>query len=475
MADLVRDKKIVGISDIRDESSNADGVRVIVELKKDSFPKKVLNQLYKLTQLQTSFGYNMIALWERGIQPKLYNLKEMLLEFIDHRKEVVTRRTQYELKIAAARAHILEWLKIALDHIDEVIKTIRASETRDEARTNLMSQFDLSQLQADAILEMRLQKLAGLERQKVEDELKEKKILIADLEDILAKPDRIISIIWDELDVIGESFGDERRTQVNAGKVGEFNAKDTIPNEDVVVVLTKNNYVKRLKSSAFRTQRRGGKWITTATKEDDEIYLVVPTTNHADLLFFTSQWRVFTLPAYEVPETTRIAKGQAIVNLLNLQKGEEISAILDITREENKYLFFVSQMWIVKKLELDQVRNIRANGLKVVGVKEWDSLKWVKTTTGHDSIFIATREWKAIQFHEDDVRAMWRAAAWVKWIGLKKDDLQRYLQQKIEKTLIFFLYLKQDKLSGSISNEFEKPQEWRSELYLRNSKISLMR
>jgi len=222
--------------------------------------------------------------------------------------------------------------------------------------------------------------------------------------------------------LIGESFGDERRTRVNAGKVGEFNAKDTIPNEDVVVVLTKNNYVKRLKSSAFRTQRRGGKWITTATKEDDEIYLVVPTTNHADLLFFTSQGRVFTLPAYEVPETTRIAKGQAIVNLLNLQKGEEISSILDITREENKYLFFVSQMWVVKKLELDQVRNIRANGLKVVGVKEWDSLKWVKTTTGHDSIFIATREWKAIQFHEDDVRSMWRAAAWVKWIGLKKDD-----------------------------------------------------
>jgi len=421
MADLVRDKKIVGISDIRDES-NKDGVRVIVELKKDSFPKKVLNQLYKLTQLQTSFGYNMIALGERGIQPKLFNLKEMLLEFIDHRKEVVTRRTQYELKIAAARAHILEGLKKALDNIEEVIKTIRASATRDEARENLISKFDLSKLQADAILEMRLQKLAGLERQKVEDELAEKLLLIADLEDILAKPERIITIIDWELDVINESFGDERRTAVNSGKVGEFNAKDTIPNEDVVIVLTKNNYVKRLKSSAFRTQRRGGKWITTATKEDDEIYLVVPTCNHADLLFFTSQGRVFTLPAYEIPETTRIAKGQAIVNLLNLQKGEEISAILDITREENKYLFFVSRMGIVKKLDMDGVRNIRANGLKVVGVKEGDELKWVKTTTGHDSIFIATREWKAIQFHEDDVRPMGRAAAGVKWIGLKKDD-----------------------------------------------------
>lgn len=218
MADLVRDKKIVGISDIRDES-NKDGVRVIVELKKDSFPKKVLNQLYKLTQLQTSFGYNMIALGERGIQPRLFNLKEMLLEFIAHRKEVVTRRTQYELKIAQARAHILEGLKIALDHIDAVIKTIRASETKDEAKTNLMTQFDLSALQADAILEMRLQKLAGLERQKIENELKEKLLLIADLEDILAKPERIISIVDGELDVILESFGDERRTEVHSSKV----------------------------------------------------------------------------------------------------------------------------------------------------------------------------------------------------------------------------------------------------------------
>ena len=421
MAELVRDKKIVGISDIRDES-NKDGVRVIVELKKDSFPKKILNQLYKLTSLQTSFGYNMIALGDRWMQPRLYNLKEMLLEFLQHRKEVVTRRTQYELKIAQARAHILEGLKKALDHIDAIIKTIRASETKEEAKENLIANFDLSDLQADAILEMRLQKLAGLERQKVEDELKAKLELIADLQDILAKPERIVAIIDGELDVIKESYGDERRTQVQLGKVWEFNAKDTIPNEDVVVVLTKNNYVKRLKSSAFRTQRRWGKWITTATKEDDEIYLVVPTTNHADLLFFTSQWRVFSLPAYEIPETSRIAKWQAIVNLLNLQKGEEISAILDITREKNTYLFFVSEMGIVKKLNMDLVRNIRANGLKVVGVKEGDELKWVKTTTGNDSIFIATREGKAIQFHEEDVRPMWRSAAWVKGIGLKNHD-----------------------------------------------------
>jgi len=230
---------------------------VIVEIKKDAFPKKILNQLYKLTPLQTSFGYNMIALGDKGIQPKLYNLKDILLEFIDHRKEVVTRRTQHELRIAEARAHILEGLKIALDHIDAIIKCIRASDTKEIAKENLIEQFQLSGLQADAILEMRLQKLAGLERQKVEDELAEKLALIDDLRDILAKPERVVAIIDGELDVIQESFGDERRTQVNSGKVGEFSAKDTIPNEDVVVVLTKNSYIKRLKASVFRTQKRG--------------------------------------------------------------------------------------------------------------------------------------------------------------------------------------------------------------------------
>ena len=230
---------------------------MIVEIKKDAFPKKILNQLYKLTPLQTSFGYNMIALGDKGIQPKLYNLKDILLEFIAHRKEVVTRRTQHELRIAEARAHILEGLKIALDHIDAIIKCIRASDTKEIAKENLIEQFQLSGLQADAILEMRLQKLAGLERQKVEDELAEKLALIDDLRDILAKPERVVAIIDGELDVIQESFGDERRTQVNSGKVGEFSAKDTIPNEDVVVVLTKNSYIKRLKASVFRTQKRG--------------------------------------------------------------------------------------------------------------------------------------------------------------------------------------------------------------------------
>lgn len=421
IADLVRDKKIVGISDIRDES-NKDSVRVIIEIKKDAFPKKILNLLYKLTPLQTSFGYNMIGLWERGRQPRLFNLKEFLQEFIAHRKEVVTRRTSYELKIAEARAHILEGLKKALDHIDEIIKLIKASSTKDEARINLMNDFSFSQIQADAILEMRLNKLAGLERKKIEDELNEKHLLIADLKDILEKPERVIAIINEELDYVKNTFGDERRTLVNAGKVGEFNPKDTIPNEEVMVVLTKNSYIKRLKANTFRTQRRGGKGVSTGTKENDEIKLIVPTSNHNDLLYFTTKWRVFTLPTYEIPETSRTAKGQPIINLLSLQKDEEIAAILDISKEEKEFLFFVTKNGIVKKLEMSQVKNIRANGLKVAWVKEWDELSWVKTTWGEDNIFIATKEWKAIQFDETDVRPMWRAAAWVKGINLKSED-----------------------------------------------------
>jgi DNA gyrase subunit A len=285
-----------------------------------------------------------------------------------------------------------------------------------------MKKFSFSDIQATAILEMRLNKLAWLERQKIEDELNEKLILIADLLDILAKPERINSIIDTEFDEALEVFGDERRTKVNAAKVWEFNPKDTIPNEEVMIAFSKKSYIKRVKPTAFRTQRRGGKWISTWTKEDDEIMLMVPTMNHSDLLFFTTKWRVFNLPAYEIPETSRTAKWQPVVNLLNLQKGEEIAAILDITRAENKFLFFVSKNWIVKKLDMEEVRKIRQSWLKVVWVKEWDDLMWVKTTSWNDNIFLATHNWKAIQFNESDVRPMGRWAAWVKWINLKEGD-----------------------------------------------------
>ena len=421
IADLVGEKKIVWISDIRDES-NKDGVRVIIELKKDSFPKKILNQLYQLTPLQTSFGYNMIALGERGMQPKVYNLKEILEEFITHRKEVIVRRTKFELWVAEAREHILAGLKKALDHIDAIIKLIRASDTKEDAKVNLMQKFDFSDRQAEAILEMKLQKLAGLERKKIEDELNEVLSLIKDLRDILDKPGRVVSLIIEELDYVKQTFGDGRLTKVNSGKVGEFSAKDTIPNEEIVLVVTKNNYLKRMKANSFRVQRRGGVGITTGTKEDDEIKYLIPSMNHNDILFFTSRGRVFTLPAYEIPETSRIAKGQAAINLISLQKDEEIAAILDITEEKNKNLFFVTDRGTVKKLSMSEVKNIRSSGLIVLKIKEGENLAWVRTTSGNDNIFIATHDGKAIQFSEDDVRPMGRAASWVRGIRLKGKD-----------------------------------------------------
>lgn len=419
IADLVKEKKIVGISDIRDES-NKEWVRVIIEIKKDAFPKKILNQLYKLTALQTSFGYNMIWLWDRWTQPRLYNLKDLLISFVNHRKEVIEMRTRFDLKVAEARVHILEWLKIALDNIDEVIRVIRNS--YDDAEIQLQQRFDLSAIQAEAIVEMKLRRLQWLEKEKIEEELREKHIFIDDLKDILAKPERIVTIIIEELDEIKEKFGDERRTKINAWKIGEFNPKDTIPNEDVFVVLTKNNYVKRLKADSFRTQKRWWKWVITGTKEDDEISLIIPVSNHDDLLYFTSQGRVFTLPAYEVPETSRTAKGQPIINFIGLQKDEIVSSIIDISREKDKYLFFTTKKWVAKKLELTEVKNIRSNGLRVLWIRDWDKLSWVKTTSWKDSIFIATKEWKAIQFDENDVRPMWRNASWVRWINLKWND-----------------------------------------------------
>ncbi|MGE4443839.1 MAG: DNA gyrase subunit A [Candidatus Altimarinota bacterium] len=419
IAELVKEKKIVGISDLRDES-NKDGVRVVVELKKDAFPKKILNQLYKLTPLQTSFGYNMIALGDKGKQPKLHNLKEILVEFINHRKEVVTNRTIYELKIAEARAHILEGLKIALDNIDEVIKVIRSS--YNDAEIQLMKAFGLSQIQAEAIVEMKLRRLQGLEKEKIENELLEKLAFIADCKDILEKPERITTIVIEETEQIKEIFGDKRRTQINNAKIGEFNPKDTIANEEVVITISKNSYIKRILSSSFRTQRRGGVGVTTATKEEDEIKLILSTKNHNDLLFFTSRGRVFTLPAYEIPEATRTAKGQPIINLLSLDKNEEISSVLDITEEKNKYLFFVTSKGTSKKLLMEEVKKIRSSGLIVLKIKDEDSLAWVKTTSGDDNIFIATKEGKAIQFSEDDVRPMGRAASGVRGIKLKDTD-----------------------------------------------------
>lgn len=448
VADLVRDKQIVGISDIRNES-NKESIRVVIELKKDAFPKKILNQLYKMTTLQTSFGFNMIALHKRGIQPKLFNLKDILLEFVDHRVEVVTRRTQYELKIAKARAHILEWLKIALDNIDAVIETIKKSKDKEEASQQLQAKFKLSVLQAQAILEMQLQRLSGLERKKIEDELAEKMLLITDLEDILAKPERINAIIIEELEEIKEKYGDDRRTEIHASPLGEFNPKDTIPNEDMMVVLSKAGYIKRIKAASYRTQKRGGKWVATATKDEDEVRIILPAKNHDDLWFFTSNGRVFQLPTYELPEAVRTSKWQPIINFVSLQKDEEISTILLANKADQKYLFLATQLGTVKRLERSQITNIRQNGLIVMKVKDGDKLGWVKPTSGEDNIILVSKKGQAIQFNETDARAMGRAASGVRGIRLKEWD--RLVTANVVSDDVVFVMTVAEKWLGKIS------------------------
>ncbi len=421
IAELVSEKIIVGISDIRDES-NKDSVRIVIEMKRDAFPKKILNQLYKLTPLQTSFSFNMIALTDRGLQPKLFNLREILEEFIGHRKEVVTRRTQYDLAIAEARAHILEGLKIALDNIDAVIRTIKESKTKEEAHLALMNNFQLSEKQATAILEMQLQRLAGLERKKIEDELAEKIILIADLRDILANPIRVRDIIITELKDIHEKFWDDRRTEVHIGALGEWNPTDTIPNEDVVVTLSKNWYIKRVKSSSFRVQRRGWKGITTAVKDEDEIATILSTQNHNTLLFFTNTGRVFRLAAYEIPEMQRTAKGQPMVQLLSLAKDEYVTAVLDLAKITWQHLFLISSKAIVKRIDISDILNIRSSWLIVMKPRENDALGWVYVTSGTDNMLLVSRGWKVIQFSETDVRVMGRAAAGVRWMHIADSD-----------------------------------------------------
>lgn len=421
VARLVTEKIVNGIAEVRDES-NKEGIRVVIELKRDSFPREVLNQIFKLTQLQSSFAYNMIGLTDRGMQPKLFNLREILEEFIVHRKEVVTRRTQYELRIAEERAHILEGLKIALDHIDEVIETIKKSKDRQDASTQLQAKFALSERQAVAILEMQLQRLSGLERKKIEDELIEKLAIIADLKDILAKPERVKTIIEEELKEVEEKYGDDRRTEIQKSPLGQFSAKDTIPNEDVIITLSKQGYIKRLKATTYRTQKRGWTGVATATKDEDEIQTILLVQNHDDLWFFTSTGRVFQLPAYEIPEFSRTAKGSPIVNFLSLQPTESISTVLNASEANKPFLFFATKQGTVKRIDRTEITNIRSSGLIVLKVKEDDALGWVCPTSGEDMMLLVSHNGQAIQFKETDVRAMGRAAVGVRGIRLKWED-----------------------------------------------------
>ena len=423
IADLVKDKKIDSIKALRDESDR-DGVRVVIELKKDAYPKKVLNALYKHTSLQTTFHCNMLALVDGGIQPKVLTLKMILEEYIKHRQEVIKRRTQYELAKALERAHILEGLMIALQNIDEVIKTIKASKDKEVAKAALMKKFKLSERQTIAILEMRLQSLANLEQQKIENELKEKKLLIAQLEEILASIVKMRAIIKDELIALTVKFGDDRRTEVVAHGMKEFNVEDLVPNEEALVMMTRDGYIKRTEPDTFKVQARGGKGIIgLTTKEEDSVLFMFTTLTHNDVLFFTTKGRVFQLKAYEIPQASRIAKGTPIVNFLQLIGGEQISSILPLDKlSTSKYLFFATEKGLVKKVELSAFANVRRSGLIAIKIKEDDKLIWAKPTSGNDHIQLVTSQGQAIRFKETDVRDMGRNAAGVNGIRLHKDD-----------------------------------------------------
>jgi DNA gyrase subunit A len=422
IADLVRDKKLVGIADLRDETARGQ-VRIVIDLKKDAYPKKLLNQLYKLTPLQTSFHFNMMALVD-GIQPRVLGLQDILTEHIKHRQTVVRRRTEFELRKAKERAHVLEGLKIALDHIDEVIATIRASETTEDAQNNLMKQFKLSEIQAKAILAMQLRALAGLERKKVEDELAELLKLIAKLEGILADEKKILKIIKDELLEIKKQYGDERRTKVVAGELGKLSDEDLIADEQVAVTLTAANYIKRSPLAEYKRQGRGGKGRRgMATREEDVIEHVVSASTHDFLLFFTNKGRVFRLKAYEVPAVGLNAKGIAIVNLLQLQPEETVSSVINVSKtHEAKNLIMCTVRGTIKKTPFEQYQNVRSSGLIAINLDQGDELKWIRTTTGDNEVVISTSQGQAIRFHEKGARPMGRVARGVRGIRLRPGD-----------------------------------------------------
>lgn len=422
IAALVHDKKVSGIADIRDESSRGS-VRVVVELKKDAYPKKLLNQLYKLTPLQTAFHYNMLALVD-GIQPRVLGLQDIINEYIRHRQNVVRRRTEFELRKAKERAHILEGLKTALDHIDEVIATIRASQTTEEAQENLISQFSLSEIQAKAILAMQLRTLAGLERQKIEDELTELKKLIAGLESILADEKKVLKIIKDELLQMKKQFGDERRTKIVPQELNKMSDEDLVPDEQVVVTLTSANYIKRSSIVEYKKQGRGGKGRRgMVTREEDAIDHVVNASTHDFLLFFTNRGRVFRLKTYELPAVSLNAKGIALINLLQLQPEEKVSSVINITKtNKSGFLFMCTIRGVVKKTAFEQYKNVRSSGLIAINLDAGDELRWICMTDGAQEIVISTSLGQAIRFHEKDVRAMGRVSRGVRGIRLRAGD-----------------------------------------------------
>ena len=419
---LVQEKRIEGITAVRDES-NREGVRFVIEVKRDASANVILNNLFKMTQMQTNFGFNMLAI-QNGV-PKILSLRQILDAYIEHQKEVVVRRTRFDKEKAEARAHILEGLLIALDHIDEVIRIIRASETDAEAQAELMSKFKLSERQSQAILDMRLRRLTGLERDKIQSEYDDLLALIADLADILAKPERVSQIIKDELDEVKRKFGDQRRTELMVGEVLSLEDEDLIEESDVLITLSNKGYIKRLDQAEFTAQKRGGRGVQgTGVKDDDFVRELVSTSTHDHLLFFTNKGRVYRLKGYEIPEYGRTAKGLPIVNLLKLDEGESIQTIINVEseRSDDAYLFFTTRHGIVKRTSVKEFANIRQNGLKALNLKDEDELINVLLTEEDTDIIIGTKFGYAVRFNQSVVRGMSRGATGVKGVNLREGD-----------------------------------------------------
>ncbi len=419
---LVQEKRIEGITAVRDES-NREGVRFVIEVKRDASANVILNNLFKMTQMQTNFGFNMLAI-QNGV-PKILSLRQILDAYIEHQKEVVVRRTRFDKEKAEARAHILEGLLIALDHIDEVIRIIRASETDAEAQAELMSKFKLSERQSQAILDMRLRRLTGLERDKIQSEYDDLLALIADLADILAKPERVSQIIKDELDEVKRKFGDQRRTELMVGEVLSLEDEDLIEESDVLITLSNKGYIKRLDQDEFTAQKRGGRGVQgTGVKDDDFVRELVSTSTHDHLLFFTNKGRVYRLKGYEIPEYGRTAKGLPVVNLLKLDEGESIQTIINVEseRSDDAYLFFTTRYGIVKRTSVKEFANIRQNGLKALNLKDEDELINVLLTEEDTDIIIGTKFGYAVRFNQSAVRGMSRIATGVKGVNLREGD-----------------------------------------------------
>ncbi len=423
IAELARDRKIEGIRDVRDESDRS-GMRLVIILKQDAQPKKVLNALYKHTQMQTTFGVNMLALVEGGRQPRLLTLKRMLQEYIDHRREVIRRRTEFDLDKARARAHILEGLKIALDNLDAVITTIRNSRSRDNARTNLMNGFALSEAQANAILEMQLGRLAALERQRIEDEYREVIQLIGELEDILANPRKILHLIKQDLAELKAKYGDARRTRIIPDANGEVSDEDLIPDVRVLITLTDRGYVKRQSPDVYRTQRRGGRGIRGATtREQDVVRHILAANTMDDLLFFTDRGKVYQIKAHELPDASRTAKGLPLVNLISLEPGEQVTSVLAVPDfEKAEYLIMATVRGKIKRTAIREYSQVRSNGLIAIGLEEGDELGWVAMTQGHEDVLLTTARGQTIRFRQEEVRPMGRPATGVIGIALAEGD-----------------------------------------------------